>query len=78
MSTNKELLEALTTLVFDLRELFEHSDGVTGLHLNGAIARWADLTRGGNNEGWLLSYDDAYDLLEKIQSLESNSEARQK
>ena len=78
MDTNKELLEALTTLVFDLQELFEHSDGVTGLHLNGAIARWADLTRGGNNEGWLLSYDAAYDLLDKIHSSKSNSEAGQK
>ena len=78
MSTNKELLEALTTLVFDLQELFLHSDGVTWLHLNGAIARWEDLTRGGNNEGWLLSYDAAYDLLDKIHSSKSNSEAGQK
>lgn len=75
MNTNKELLEALTTLVFDLKELFEHSDGVTGLHLNGDIAEWSDLTRGGYMEEWLGSYDDAFDLIDKIHSFKSNSEA---
>ncbi|UOO89098.1 hypothetical protein LVJ82_00760 [Vitreoscilla massiliensis] len=78
MSTNKELLKALTRLVFDLKELFEESYGVAGLNLNGEIARWEDLTRGGFMDEWLFSYDAAYDLLEKIQSLESNSEAQEK
>lgn len=39
-------MEALRRIVHDLDELIGHSDGVAGLHGNGDVAPWDDLTDG--------------------------------
>jgi hypothetical protein len=51
--------EALSTLVNDLDALIKESEGVAGLHLNGDLAPWHDLTAGGRYESWLRSLEDA-------------------
>lgn len=40
-------------------ELINDSYGVTGLHLNGDVAPWAELRTRGRLEEWLLAFDDA-------------------
>ena len=67
VAMNKELLEGLKRVVFDLNELSDNSDGVIGLHRNGDIARWSSLRSGGFNEGWLLSIDEAEGTIEKME-----------
>ena len=67
VAMNKELLEGLKRVVFDLNELSNNSDGVIGLHQNGDIARWSSLRSGGFNEGWLLSIDEAEGTIEKME-----------
>ncbi|BCB62174.1 hypothetical protein HaloA020_28750 [Halomonas sp. A020] len=48
-------VERITT---DIHELMDNSEGVAGLHLNGDVAPWGELTAGGAFEGWLMSLDD--------------------
>ena len=67
VAINKELLEALKRVVFDLNELSNNSDGVSGLHQNGDIAKWSSLRSGGFNEGWLLRVDEAECVIEKME-----------
>jgi hypothetical protein len=57
--------QALAALVDAVDVLIAYSGGVDGLHLNGEVAPWDDLTRGGKFEGWLGALDDARDLLLK-------------
>jgi hypothetical protein len=47
-----------------LIELIAASNGVAGLHLNGDIAPWEELCRGGRYEEWLMSFDDYCDVYE--------------
>lgn len=42
-----------------VRVLIDNSSGVDGLHLNGDIAIWEDLERGGWLEHWLIDFNDA-------------------
>ena len=44
-----------------VNELICHSSGVIGLHLNGNVAYWGELKRGGRYEGWLSDLSDAND-----------------
>ena len=44
-----------------VRNLMDESDGVAGLHLNGDIATWDELERGGEFEEWLASFSLAED-----------------
>lgn len=46
----KEWREALAGLVDDIEGLMCESDGVTGLHMNGDVARWGELLPGGRFE----------------------------
>jgi hypothetical protein len=39
--------------------LIDNSHGVSGLHLNGDDAPWAELREGGRFETWLLAFDEA-------------------
>jgi hypothetical protein len=41
--------------------LINESYGVSGLHLNGDIASWAELRTGGRFEDWLVDFDAAID-----------------
>ena len=50
------LLLSLLTAVEDVGALINDSQGVTGLHLNGDVATWDELTLGGRNEDWLRNF----------------------
>lgn len=51
------LREAAQTVLKDLDALIAESHGVSGLHLNGDIATWGELTKGGRFEEWLCSLE---------------------
>ena len=42
-----------------VEDLINDSHGVTGLHLNGDVAPWDELRRGGRYEDWLIDFDVA-------------------
>lgn len=50
---------ALEVLVKSLDDLIADSEGVAGLHRNGDVATWDELTSGGRFEDWLSSLDAA-------------------
>ena len=65
MTANKPpVLAALDALnkVFDL---IDESEGVAGLHLNGDLAPWSELTDGGRFEEWLCGLEKARADLQK-------------
>lgn len=66
-----DLLAKLTKLVNDLDGLIAESTGVAGLHRNGDIATWSELTAGGRFEEWLSSLDEARDLLAELNQTQS-------
>jgi len=45
--------DALRNIVHDIRVLSENSEGVAGLHINGDIAPWSELTECGILDSWL-------------------------
>ena len=47
----REAVDAVFTLIAD-------SHGVAGLHLNGDVAPWDELLRGGHYEDWLAPLSD--------------------
>ena len=51
--------EALRKGLDAVQELINHSNGVTGLHLNGAVAPWEELLAGGRFEEWLVDFSAA-------------------
>lgn len=53
--------------------LMEHSTGVAGLHLNGDVAQWSELTEGGRFEEWLLPLSEPRD--QSIDALEAQWQA---
>jgi len=53
----------LRRVVSALDALIGESQGVYGLHKNGDMAPWPELTRGGQCEGWLLALNEARDFL---------------
>lgn len=55
MAGAPELLDALTGLVRSIDDLISESYGVAGLHRNGDVAPWSELTEGGRFEEWLLA-----------------------
>ncbi|WP_297533003.1 hypothetical protein [Thalassolituus sp.] len=63
---NKRLINCFTTLM-------EHSTGVAGLHLNGDVAPWSELTEGGRFEEWLLPLSEPRD--QSIDALEAQWQA---
>lgn len=50
------------------------SDGVSGLHLNGDIAPWAELTTGGQFEEHLSPLDEAVKVWDEIKALSGGEE----
>lgn len=50
------------------------SDGVAGLHLNGDIAPWAELTTGGQFEEHLSPLDEAVKVWDEIKALSGGEE----
>ena len=68
VAMNKELLAALERVVSDITALSENSYGVHGLHRNGDLAPWSSLFSGGFFEGWLLSVDEAGDVIAKAKA----------
>lgn len=54
-----EIVERLEKLTEAINDLIGNSFGVDGLHMNGDIAEWDEITVGGRSEGWLLPLDDA-------------------
>lgn len=61
----------LRKIVSDLDDLIASSEGVAGLHRNGDIAPWEELTEGGQFESWLSSLEVARGVLEQTQVLPS-------
>jgi hypothetical protein len=60
--------QRMQTLVDDVDALISDSDGVAGLHRNGDLAPWSELTAGGRFETWLGSLEEARQALEEAQS----------
>lgn len=57
--------EALKDLVGAIDDLIMESDGVAGLHLNGDMAPWSELTEGGRFEIWMISLENARKAISK-------------
>ena len=55
-------IEKLKAGLLAVDELMRSSYGVSGLHLNGDIAAWGDLRKGGHFEEWLIEFDEALEL----------------
>ena len=49
-----------------VQELMANSEGVCGLHRNGDIATWDELSSGGRFEGWLSAFDEAVEVADTI------------
>ena len=56
-------LARLKEAVESVNDLINNSYGIAGLHLNGDVAPWNELLRGGRFESWLLKFDIALDSL---------------
>lgn len=61
--TDSEKLEIARKGLAAVRALMNESQGVAGLHLNGDLAPWAELERGGQFEEWLADFNQAEDVL---------------
>ena len=57
-------------MVTSLESLIDNSHGVAGLHLNGDVAPWGELTQGGRFEEWLTALDNARTQLDALASIE--------
>lgn len=62
--SDKDYLK-LTDALYSMKELMEDSHGVIGLHLNGDIAIWSSLRKGGQFEEHLIAVDIALDIIEE-------------
>lgn len=66
-TTPRDTLTGLAlSLVQDLDDLIQHSEGVAGLHMNGDVADWGSLTEGGTFGDWLSSYDRLRHALDEL------------
>jgi hypothetical protein len=52
-------IELLRAGLVAVKAVIDTSDGVVGLHKNGAIAPWDDLLSGGRYEEWLREFSEA-------------------
>jgi len=55
----KAELKTTTLGLLAVKALIEESHGVVGLHLNGDVAPWSELSTGGRFEQWLVDFDTA-------------------
>jgi hypothetical protein len=53
----------LKTGIKAVRDLMDSSQGVAGLHLNGDVAPWEEISEGGQFEEHLLAFNEAEKLL---------------
>lgn len=67
------LYERLNELVTDLNNLISDSAGVAGLHLNGDLAPWDELTEGGRFGGWLGSLAKAEEVLHAYKKIDGSN-----
>lgn len=67
---NQQLLDALRKLTNDVTDLINDSGGVYGLHLNGDLASWDELTEGGRYEEWLLGPTDTRAAIAAAEQIE--------
>lgn len=63
VNAHDRLVQTLRNLTESVKGLINESSGVYGLHLNGDLATWPSLTKGGSLEEWLLPLADADALL---------------
>ena len=52
-------VERLSAGIHAVQRLINESDGIVGLHLNGDVAPWSELSTGGRYEEWLYEFDKA-------------------
>ena len=52
-------IEDLEQGIEAVRNLMNESHGVAGLHLNGEVAPWEELEKGGRHEEWLAAFNYA-------------------
>lgn len=62
-----KLLGALDGMLTDIHSLMAESYGVAGLHLNGDVATWDELSEGGRFE-WLMHISEARTVVEEVKS----------
>ena len=62
MVCQREEIARLRRAVDAVRALIAESQGVAGLHLNGDVATWDELLRGGRFEEWLGPLSDAIEV----------------
>jgi predicted Rdx family selenoprotein len=65
-----ELLEAAEAVLSDIDALIAESEGVYGLHGNGDLAPWDELTEGGPYEEWLISLETLHAAIAKARGEE--------
>ena len=65
---NAKLRDHLESLVNSLTVLIQESNGVSGLHRNGDVATWGELTEGGRFEDWLVAYNDGCRLIAALEA----------
>lgn len=58
-----ETFDAMRNGLLAADQLMNESHGVDGLHLNGNIATWDSLRKGGDFQEWLSDFDDAVRLV---------------
>ena len=73
VSRNERERQFLAAGIMAAQRLIEESTGVTGLHLNGDVAPWADLRTGGRFASWLIEFDEALKLAEAITQTDPES-----
>jgi hypothetical protein len=59
----REENKILKTGIKAVRDLMDSSEGVAGLHLNGDVAPWEEISEGGRFEEHLLAFNEAEKLL---------------
>jgi hypothetical protein len=68
-----KVCELLNLLLGDLDALIDSSEGVAGLHLNGDVASWGSLRKGGRFETWLMRMDEARAFLDSTMDEPANT-----
>lgn len=65
LAAANEKLKIVCAGITCVSDLINESGGVCGLHLNGDIASWESLLKGGQYEAWLLDFSVAANILQE-------------
>lgn len=65
----EQMVERMKKGLDAVTDLIAESHGVAGLHLNGDIATWDELRKGGRFDTWLIDFDEALSLQPPNESL---------